>query len=96
MTTWYKAGGWEEDLIVPVEVIKETDKQITYMRPSYYNGAKPSESRVAKRSGYENFFSTWQEAHDFLLARARRSVEAAEDRLNSERADLAKIEALKP
>lgn len=62
----YKTGGYGENAIVKLEVIKETDKQITTIERGY--DGKPHERRQAKRSEYINFFDTFEQAKAFLLA----------------------------
>jgi hypothetical protein len=75
MITKYKATKctWGK-MIEPVQVEKETASSV------WINGR-----RNAKRTSYENYFDTWEEAKEFLteyaenmLATARRSLETAQ------------------
>ena len=75
MITKYKAcrRAWG-NLIEPVQVEKETESRV------WIDGR-----RRAKRSGFDNYFDTWDEAKEFMteyaekkLDRARRDLEAAQ------------------
>jgi len=68
---------WDE--IEAVEVLRETDKMV------FLPGrGRSKEEREAKRSDYQNWFDSWDEAKAFLVADAEKAVEAA--RMNLERA----------
>ncbi len=60
------------DQIVEVVVERETEKSV------WINGRKSS-----KRSNYENFFDTWEDAYAFLLGGARKKVISAERTLEN-------------
>lgn len=58
------------DKIEAVEVIRVTDANVFLQT----NG---KERREAKRSSYQNWFDTWEEAKSFLVMHAEISVEEA-------------------
>ena len=60
--------------IEEVEPIRETDKSLWFKSTSY---REASESRVAKRTDYDNYFDTWEEAHDFIIKKAEMRFERA-------------------
>ena len=68
METWYKAGSYPS--IQRVDVIRETEKCV--FTPGY---GRRKELRNNKCSHYENYFQSYQEAYDFLLAKKERLVE---------------------
>jgi len=72
-TVKYKASGYGMK-IEKVMVIKETEHFVTVQ---YDNRTR----REAKKSGYDCFFDTWQEAKDHHIA-------VAEDKLNAARRQL--------
>ena len=67
------------DKIEAVEVLRETEK--TVFLPGR---GRRNEEREAKRSDYQNWFDSWDDAKAFLVAGAERKVETA--RMNLERA----------
>jgi len=74
--------------IEPIEVIRETEKQVVII------GWRNKERRLAKQSNYENFFDTWDEAHQFLISHAENLVNAVEERLSNCKANLDRIKGL--
>ena len=80
----YKTGGWGQDLIEAVEVEKETDKSV------WIDG-----NRSAKRSGYNNYFDSWGEAHLFLLDKAGRKLDSAKFSLQRAQGEYENIKGLK-
>ena len=52
--------------------------------------------RCEKRGGYEQYHETWDDARAFLSAGAKRALAHAESSLQSARAHLAAVEALRP
>ena len=87
--TWSLGG----DVIREVEVLRETPKFVVL---EYDAWGKKKESRYAKRGRYDNFFDTWEEAHQFLLDRATIKVEAFRLKLLRAQENLKRIEAMKP
>lgn len=91
MATWYKAGHYSHNNpIEAVDVIHETDKMVVLANKYRTSG----ESKSAKRSDYENFFPTWQEAYDFLVAKAQKSVNRCEAQLERARKELEEAKAI--
>lgn len=83
MSEWYRVNRWNAD-ISPVEVVKETPKQLVVRHHEAWRKAD-IESRRDKRSSSDNYFPTWEEAHAFLmeqadakLKNARRALEVAQ------------------
>lgn len=74
MTIWYKAGHHSSTLIDEVEVIEETEQFITYTYDFYGKGGT---IRSKKRSNYDNYFKTREEAVEFLLEKAEKRAEYA-------------------
>ncbi len=52
--------------------------------------------RQARRSGYDNYHNTWEEARDFLLERARQRVRVIKEELHKAQSELGQIESLTP
>jgi len=77
--------------IVAIEVTKVTEHFATYMSRGW--GDKMEEHREAKKN---NFFDTWQEAKDALVAKASRNVDAYKARLHEAKTQLGMMESLKP
>lgn len=76
--------------IEPVEVIRETEKMVVIAGHGWNN----KECKEAKRSNYQNFFDTWDEAHQFLVISAENLVAAAEKRLSDCKTNLDKVKGL--
>lgn len=83
----YKTGGWKE-LIEECDALRETE-HFVYLKGSL------GERRVAKRGEYDNYFNSWEEAHNFLLERAEAEVEGYQNRLESAKGRLDNIKVLK-
>lgn len=81
--TFYRTGAWGKEPIEPVVVDRETEQCV------YING-----SRQNKRSGYTNYFNTFAEAKDYLVAKRRRECESAERSLEHAKKALAFAEAI--
>ncbi len=64
----YKANSSFNE-IEEVEVVRETEKCVYVQR-----GLQGGERRESKLSSYDNYFSSWDEAHEFLLEQAQRTV----------------------
>lgn len=75
--------------IKPVVAIKETDKFVVV-----HNDFWGKDVRSAKRSSYENYFDTWQEAKDFLLADAEAKVHSSARRLDLAKEYLKKVKSI--
>lgn len=76
--------------IEPIEVIRETEKMVVIIG----NGWSNKEYKQAKRSDFQNFFDTWDEAHQFLVISAENLVAAAEKRLSYCKTNLDKVKGL--
>jgi len=66
MSTWYVCGkyhGGGQDYITPVEVVKETDHTILI------NNVYGKTVRTSKRSTWDNYFPTMEDAIEFLRDR---------------------------
>lgn len=70
--------------ITSVEIERETDSSV------YINGRRRS-----KRSEYEDYFDTWEEAHEFLTRRAQDDVESARHVLERANSRLGNIKGMK-
>lgn len=85
-TRWWKAShAWRFE-ITPVEVLKETSEMLIVLEKSL-NGEKESAIRVSKRSRETQYFTTWKDAHEFLL-------KVAEGHLLAARRDLERAQSL--
>ena len=87
--TW----GLDGDVIREVEVSRETPKFVVLVGERW---GEKKESRYAKRGRYDNFFDTWEEAHQFLLDRATIRFRSAQVVLERAQENLKRIEAMKP
>lgn len=83
MNKWFRAGGWGLEEIKPIEVVKETPKQLVVreIMHSWSGEDKIREHRVGKETRHENYFKTYEEAYQFLLDKKQRAVEGAEKEL---------------
>ena len=89
METWYKTSNWSGKRIIPVRVVRETNKQVVVLE-TRFNG-KEVESRNAKSSTCDNYFKTYREAYEFLLRRHARDIDLLESRLVNAKAALNKF-----
>jgi len=80
----YKTQGFFDTRIDAVECERETDVSV-------FVGGR----RNAKRSQYDNYFDTWEEAHSFLLKKADNEVIAARNTLQRMNARLGNIKGMK-
>ena len=78
--------------IEAVEIIRETPKQVV-LKPSYPSFIS-RERREAKRSDYQNWFDTWEEAKSFLVDEAKKKVALEERNLKIAKARLNEVSAL--
>ena len=87
----YRTGGHGQP-IEKFEVVQETKAFITYWCPFF--GGTPIVERSAKRSSYYNFFDTFAEARQFLLARKDTEIANYKLRIENLISDRARIEKL--
>lgn len=71
MQTWYKAEHYFKYIVTPVEVIKESESQLTL----------PNKQRVNKSGKYESYFRTEPEAIDCVKTQLEDKVLNAENQL---------------
>lgn len=71
--------------IEAVEITKETDKTVFFKVRS---GAIHSER---KQTDYHQWFTTWDQAHNFLVRRTENQIHTIEDRLIGAKEDLAEL-----
>ena len=74
---------WQNSTMVEIkecEVVKETAKQVVFLRLGIFDN-KPREEREAKHSDYQNWFDTWEEAHEFCLKAAKKQRELANQKM---------------
>tara|TARA_R100001530_G_scaffold13727_7_gene12587 strand:+ start:4882 stop:5085 length:204 start_codon:yes stop_codon:yes gene_type:complete len=62
----FKTGSYHDQKIEEIEIERETGTSI------WIDGR-----RLNKRSGYENYFDTWDDAHAFLLKNATLALDRA-------------------
>lgn len=85
----YRTGGFSAGgQIIPVEVVREMTKQLIVLEE--WNGKK-HENRVAKMSEYHQYHYTWEEAHNYLVSKAEKSVEYAKRQYEYAQGQLEKI-----
>jgi ribulose bisphosphate carboxylase small subunit len=80
--------------IKKMEVVRETEKQLTYIIKKGYSGLE-YQHREAKKSEYQNWFDTFEEAVSFLLWKAENEREELLERLANKQAQIEKISNLK-
>ena len=94
----YRTGGYGDSLIVRVEVVKETEKQITILMPRHWampgEEKKFQEQREAKRSSYQNHFDTFADAKAFLLSVCDGKIASYQSSLDDAKAHKQKINNL--
>ncbi len=88
MTSCYGKGE-----IKKVEIVKETAKQVVCLLESWGGGVR--ERRCAKNGNYENFFSTFAEARDFLVDKEEKKISYAKERIHEAKSALGTIKAMK-
>ena len=86
MTTMYKTTGCASQ-IEAVEIVKQTAYFVTY-KYEFHTGGGVHLIKTAKRSSYENYFDTREEAKAFL-------VKKVAAKLNSKRHEVTTLETLK-
>lgn len=65
MITFFKIGGWGKVFVEPVEIERETEKNVWI-----------GDRRRAKKSSYECYFPTRNEAYQHLIDKAERDIMA--------------------
>jgi hypothetical protein len=74
--------------IEAIEVVRETEKTVTIDNTGH-------ESRESKRSEFQNWFDTWEDAHAFLLTIQQLEVTALRLKLESANETLGRIKGMK-
>lgn len=85
----YRTGGWRSK-IEAIEIRKETEKCVFYV-----SAGGGREHREAKVSDYYRWHDTWEEAHTYLVSRARREIAATRISLQKAEEELAQLVAMK-
>jgi hypothetical protein len=82
----YRSGGYNKNgaPIEAVEVQRETQSTI------WING-----KRGSKRTEYDNYFDTWDEAKEFLLSKASSELASARRKLERAQGEYGNIKGLK-
>ena len=83
METWYRTIKYyykNENQIIPVDVVKSTDKTVTIKTNN-------REERVHKVTEWHNYFKTYDEAYLFLKNRYLKEIEDLTERLKKKRQD---------
>jgi hypothetical protein len=70
--------------ITPVEVVKETEKSV------FVQVGKRLD-RHAKKTAYDQWFTTWEEAHNFLVKRTQGKIRRLKDDLEGAEENLAEL-----
>ncbi len=68
---WFRVKRYADD-IIPIEVVRETEKQVVLLVENFNHTKR--EIHSAKVSEYEQYFSTWIEAKEFLISRLARQI----------------------
>ena len=82
---------WGPDRILPVKVVKETDKTLWIERIDYRG--KPS---IDQRRKTNDFHDTWEAAHLELCRRAHKNFEGQKRELDRARSEREEIVKMKP
>lgn len=88
----YKTTPYGQHAILETEIIRETEKCVYWSDPNLWRG---KEQRCAKRSSYENYWDTWEEAHKYLMENAERNLESAKNSLSRAESRLKEVKNLK-
>lgn len=92
-TTWYCVnviGGKQR--IWPVQAVSAGKKMITLAIQG--EGASNRNIRCAIDGGYEKYFRTWREAHDYVLLSLSRKIETYEKAIADARNDLSEFQSM--
>jgi hypothetical protein len=82
---------WGE--IKPREITRETEKKVFFLGKKY--GGEEEEQCEAKESQYQNYFDTWQQAHDFVVRQQEAKVKSLRAQLERENRRLGQIRGMK-
>lgn len=82
--TWYKVRKFFDDL-TPVEVARSTDKSIWI-----------GKNRRTIDGDFDRYFSTWDDAHAFLLAKVERQLDQHRLQLQRLQGLVGNIKGMKP
>ena len=74
-----------------LEILRETEKQVV-LAPKHIKG---KESRENKKSDWQCWFDTWDEAHDFLVSEAQKQVDDLRFKLQQANGSLGNIKGMK-
>jgi len=88
METWYRA---RFDKLEAVEIVRHTNDFVILPRDD-----RGKERREAKVSEWSNYFVTWQEAHDYLMAQAQSKVDSLRVQLQRANGALGNIKGMEP
>ncbi len=90
---WYKVGYFlwrDEPMIKAVEVKNEMPQSLKIVR---YHAGNPYINIVRKTSHQgDNYFSTFKEAKDFMLARYKEQIESLEEEISEKKAELLRLQ----
>jgi hypothetical protein len=100
LPTKYRATWLYEFRIEACKVVKETPKQIVYMKDCsrYYQPNHEEimqERREAKESRGIKWFDTWEEAHTTLLSIAQKRVDSARVGLDDAKGKLGNVKGMR-
>jgi hypothetical protein len=84
-----------DDNIEAHEVLRETAKMMV-LAPGTSANQWRQERKVAKRSEWENWHDTWDEAKTFLIEDAQNEVDASRSRLERSKSRLGNIKGMVP
>jgi hypothetical protein len=74
-----------------LEILRETEKQVV-LAPKHTKG---KESRENKKSDWQCWFDTWEQAHDFLVSEAQKKVDSLRLELKKANGCLGNIKGMK-
>ena len=83
------------DKIVALEIVRETEKMVV-LAPLSAANSFDREVKEAKRSDWQNWFNSWEEAHSFLVKRAERKIENCRANLERAKGVLGQIKGMRP
>ena len=82
--------------IIPVEVVKQTQKTLWIKRLKTHGIGRGKEFTIEQCRKGPRFHDTWEAAHNHLLIKAKKRVEYEKRNLNSARSELGMIKKMKP
>lgn len=83
------------DDIRKFEVVKRTDKTVTYIEPSQGSWSA-RETRANLQSSYSKFHDTWEDARAYLVKRTEREIESCRERQHKANSLLGQLKKMKP